>query len=249
MPGTEVAEVVVTGDPREHPRVLLRSALLAPRLLGTDIGGARIALVATTATLLAGDVMRLRVDVGAGLRVDLEDIAATVAYNGRGGQARWDICLEVRKRATLVWQGKALVVADGADVVRTLRVDVAEGGRLLMRDVVVLGRHQESGGSLRCDTRASYAGQPLLVEQLDLVDRRAGLRFTPGVIGEHRVVDTVTWLGEPLPCEIVPDSDQVTRLDLAGPGLVARHLASATHASPLDLSWDRLTQEIARPTA
>jgi len=223
---------------------------MAPRLLGTSHGAARVALVATTATLLAGDVMQLRVGVGHGLRLDLSEITATVAYNGRGGTACWNVSIEIAQDGILVWDGEPLVVAEGADVVRTLRVEVAEGGRFLMRDVVVLGRYGERGGSLRCETRTSYAGRPLIVERLDLVDHEsgpAGPGSGPGVLGDHRVLETVTWVGDPVPSDAVPDDDDITRMDLAGPGLIARHLGPVTHASPLAESWDRLSREIASP--
>lgn len=247
-PCGDVTEVVVSAGAGGHPRLVLRSGLLTPRLLGTSLGVARVALVASTAMLLAGDVMRLRVEVGKGMHLDLQDVAATVAYNGRGGTARWDVSITVGQDATFVWHGEPLVVAHGADVVRTLRVDVATGGRLLLRDIIVLGRHGERGGSLRCETRTSYAGRPLIVEQLDLVDHGSGLRFGPGVVGDHRVVETLTWVGDPVPPTDGWEQGNVVRMDLAGPGLVARHLGSATHASPLEPGWVRLTREIAIPT-
>ena len=51
---------------------------------GTTRRAPRSALLATTATLLGGDTLRLAVEVGPGLRLDLRDVAGTVAYHGRG---------------------------------------------------------------------------------------------------------------------------------------------------------------------
>ncbi|HET7397324.1 MAG TPA: urease accessory protein UreD [Intrasporangium sp.] len=233
-------DVLVEAGPG-HPRVRLRSGVLAPRILATAPGTARIALVATTATLLGGDAVDICVRVDDGQRLELDDMAATVAYDGRGRPARWHVSVAVGHRATLVWRGEPLVVSDGAHVARSTRLDIAEGGRLLLRDVVVLGRHGERGGSLRCSTHATYAGAPLLVEQLELADGPDGLRCAPGVLGTARVVETITCVADPVPRHMVTDDDHTVRLDLAGPGLLARHLGTHAHGSPLATTWDRLS--------
>ena len=237
--GTEV--VVSAGSASAHPTLSLRSGLLAPRLLGTSPGLARVALVATTATLLGGDVMDLRIRVGAGQRLELEDVAATVAYDGRGRGARWSVDITVDSGATLVWHGEPLVIADGADVARSLRCDVARGGRVLMRDVVVLGRHGERGGSLRCRTSICHDGVPLLIEDLDLASAPGGgAREDPGTMGHHRVAETIICLAEPVPRPEAIEGDATALMQLAGPGLLARRLGATTHGSPLDATWDLL---------
>ena len=241
--GTEV--VVSAGSAGAHPTLSLRSGLLAPRLLGTSPGVARVALVATTATLLGGDVMELHIRVGAGQRLELEDIAATVAYDGRGRGARWSVDVGVAPGATLVWRGEPLVVADGSDVARSLRIDVAQGGRVLMRDVVVLGRHRERGGSLRCRTSIWHDGVPLLIEDLDLAGGPGGPREEPGVIGPHRVVETVVCLVDPVPHLEGVGGHHTLLMRLAGPGLLARRLGAGAHGSPLDATWSELSRACA----
>ncbi len=247
---TEVA--VSAGPAHGHPTLVLRSGLLAPRLVASSRGVVRVALVGTTATLLAGDVVDLRIRVGAGQRLELEDVAATVAYDGRGRGAQWAVTIVVEPAATLVWHGEPMVVADGADVARSLRVDVASGGRALIRDVVVLGRHGERGGSLRCSTAIWHDGAPLLVEDLDLTSDPCGLRELPGVVGPYRVIETVICIADPIPA--VPVDDATTAvLELAGPGMVARRLGVSAHRSPLDTTWAGLSSHVVRracgPTA
>ncbi|HET7476276.1 MAG TPA: urease accessory protein UreD [Dermatophilaceae bacterium] len=227
---------------RDHPRLRVRSGQLAPRLLRAGPGFADVALVTTTATLLGGDDVELRVILGEGVRLELVDVAATVAYDGRGRPALWTVSVAVAAGASLVWRGEPLVVAQGADVRRRLRLDVAAGGRALLRDAVVLGRHGESGGDLRCETTVSYAGSPLLVEQLDLTRAARG---RPGVLGPHRLVETLTWAGDPVPSPPVPEGPTTCRLDLSGPGLVVRHLGhlgADAHASPLGPTWAGLAE-------
>jgi urease accessory protein len=238
-----VTEIVVAPGPEHgHPAVSVRSGLLAPRLLGTSAGLARVALVATTATLLGGDAMELHVHVGDGMRLELEDVSATVAYDGRGRPAHWGASVSVGVGATLVWRGEPLVASEGADVTRSLRLTVSRGGRALLRDLLVLGRHGEQGGSVRSETRVTYAGAPLLLEQLDL---SPGRRSEPGTLGEHRVIDTVTCVGEGLPRYTAPEDSGAVQLDLAGPGVVVRRLGPHTHGSPLDRVWRELGESMA----
>ena len=209
-------------------RVELASGLFAPRVVTRDAEGAHVALVATTATLLGGDELRLAVEVGPGLRLDLRDVAGTVAYHGRGLGCLVDVSLTVHEGATLAWAGEPLVVADGAEVTRVLCADVADGGRLLLRDRVALGRVGQAGGVLHCHTAMTYAGRPALVEDLEMCP---GLG--PGVLGSARVVDSVTALGwRPA----APPG--VTAYQLEEPGALARQLLTDAHDSTLGPVWD-----------
>jgi urease accessory protein len=206
---------------------VLAAGLVTPRVVRHDAAHAEVALLATTATLLGGDTLRLVVQVGPGLRLDLRDVAGTVAYHGRGLGCVVDVALRVHAGATLTWAGEPLVVADGSAVTRHLRADVAEGGRLLLRDRVALGRSGQDGGRLDCHTTLAYAGRPALVEHLEL---RAGLG--PGALGTARVVDTLTALGW-RPGAMAGHA----AYRLHEPGSVARELLDEAHASGLPAVW------------
>ncbi|MFC8501117.1 urease accessory protein UreD [Pedococcus sp. NPDC057267] len=214
-------------------RLDLATGLLAPRVVRVTGCRAEVALVATTATLLGGDEVRLDVEVGTGTWLDLRDVAGTVAYHGRGRACRVDVRLTVAPGGTLTWAGEPLVVSGGAVVTRTLDVDVAAGGRLLLRDTVALGRSGEAGGDLRCTTTACVDGRPALVEELRL---GPSARSQPGVLGGARVVDTVTALGwRPTGAPDVPSADVYV---LERGGTVARVLAGEAHQSRLRDLWD-----------
>jgi urease accessory protein len=228
--------------------VHLRGGLLAPRVLRRDPSSVHVMLVATTATLLGGDVVELEVEVGDGLRLDLGEVAGTVAYHGRGRAAVVSTRVRVGTGATLTWAGEPLVVCDGARVERRLVADVDEGGRLLVRDHVALGRSGERGGSLECHTELGYGGTPALVETLDLGD--GSDRDAPAMLGGARVVDTVTALGwrpdavagtgeRPWP------PDGVSVYALAAPGAQARNLVHASHASAMPRVWGAWAATIA----
>ena len=226
---TEVRTARVALWPQDgRCRLELANGLVAPRVVRHGTTTAEVSLVATTATLLGGDTLRLVVEVGPGLRLDLRDVAGTVAYHGRGLGCVVDVFLRVHEGATLTWASEPLVVADGAEVSRHLRVDVADGGRLLLRDQVALGRSGQEGGLLDCHTTLTYAGRPALVEHLEV---RSGL--APGALGDARVVDSVTSLGwRPE----TPAGHAAYRLH--EPGALSRQLLTQSHTSTLPALWD-----------
>lgn len=231
--GVRVARVALTrGEGEARCRVDLAAGLVSPRVVRHDATGAQVALIATTATLLGGDELRLEVEVGPGLRLDLHDVAGTVAYHGRGLDSLVSVSLRVHAGALLTWAGEPLVVCDGAQVTRTLDVDVAEGGRLLVRDQVALGRSGQVGGRLSCRTTMRYAARPALVEELSL---GAGAPDEPGVLGRARVVDSVTALGWR------PEADgggaPCASFSLHEPGRLARELLVDAHESSLPRHW------------
>jgi urease accessory protein len=220
MPTTRIE---VSGDPA-RPRCLLRAGLLVPRLLPAADGGVRVALVASTALLLAGDRVVVEVSVGPGLRLDVTEVAGTVAYAMRGAGARWDARVELGAGAGLTWAGLPFVVADGARVCRATDVDLGLGAAAALRETLVLGRTGQEGGVLDTRTRVRLDGRPLLAESLRL-DPRA--RRDPTALAGARCLDTVTLIGHRL-----VDHPDVLQLDATGS--FARRLVDHLHDSRLD---------------
>ncbi|PFG32197.1 urease accessory protein UreD [Sanguibacter antarcticus] len=219
-------------------RCALRTGLLSPRVLSSDHAGARVALVATGALLLAGDHVRIDVRVGPGAWLEVVETSGTVAYDARGGAAAWDVTIHVDEGGTLVWEGLPFVVASGADVTRRTTATLAHGAVLLLRETLVLGRTGEIGGDLRSQTRCSLDGQPAFVEDLRLdVSRTA-----PGVLGDARVLDSALCIGtRPPPSE--PVAGQV-HLDLDAPGAVLRSVGQHAHTGSVGARWARWTEHV-----
>ncbi len=182
--------------------------------------------MAGQALLLPQDEVVIRIRVGAGCTLHLDDIGGTVAYGGADAGARWDTDIELAADARLAWAAKPFVVADGADVHRRTTARLGSGARLLLRETLVLGRYGERGGRLDARTLVAADGRPVLADGLS-VD---GAHPRPGVLGSHRVLDTVSVVGMRPPAQ-----DDV--LALAGTGAVARHFSSHAHGSPLDGLW------------
>jgi urease accessory protein len=194
----------------------VRSSHLRAFRLPAGEGVDRVALIPEQAVLLAGDHVTVSVRVGAGRVLEIVEPGGTVAYAMRGQQARWDVTVEVEEAGRLVWHGEPFVVAEGADVRRTLTVGLAAAASLVLRETLVLGRSGESPGRLWCRTDITRDGSPVLVEELDSA---IGL-------GPHRVLDQVLHLGS------VARVDEHTMVLESG-DTVDRWLGAETHASPL----------------
>jgi urease accessory protein len=228
---TRVAVAVAGARPRVTTSVdgAGSGGRLQPRQVRADAGWARVALVADGALLLAGDTVRLVVQVDADARLELVEPSGTVAYAMRGGCARWEVRVRLGPGALLVWHGQPFVAAQGSDVQRTVAVELSAGALLAQRETLVLGRSGEGPGRLSTTTRVTLDGRPLLAEDLDLRPDRPRV----GVLGDHRVVDTVSLLGVRAP-EVEAAG---TELALAGPGTLWRSLTREAHQSPLDPVW------------
>ncbi|MER6721064.1 urease accessory protein UreD [Streptomyces halstedii] len=210
---------------RDAAGELAPGTFLAPRPLLPAADGLHIALIGTTAGLLAGDDLRIRITVGPGSRLHVVEPAGLVAYDHRGGTSAWRAEVEVAEGGELTWESRPFVVSSGATVTRAMDVTLAPGARMLWRDTLVLGRSGERGGRMRATTRAVHDGRELLVEDLDLTD--PDVRELPGILGPHRVVGAVTALGADPGGPPHP-----SRMDLAGPGAQVRLLD--THAPPVE---------------
>lgn len=236
---TTVAVELVNGTARVTD--LVGGEYLRPHLLGVDGPRAQVALVGALGTLLAGDDLRLHVDVGRDVQLELVEPSGMVAYNGRGGHAGWEARVQVAAGGTLVWRAAPFVIAEGSDVRRHTDIALHRDAVALLREDLVLGRSGEEGGKLRATLRASHAERDLLVEELDL--RAPSFRSSPGILGNARVLATVALLGTAAP---LAHAEHETAL--AGPGCLARWLAQHAHETNeiLHDTWTRWRDHVER---
>ncbi|MEV8375683.1 urease accessory protein UreD [Kribbella sp. NPDC056861] len=199
----------------------------------------RIALIAASALLLAGDHVEIQVVVKGPVRLDIVETAGTVAYAMRGGSARWDVTVALTEGAQLTWHGEPFVVAEGADVTRSMEVVMEAGCSAAIRESLVLGRHGEVGGTLCSSQRAWLDGELLLAEDLDLTP---GAREGWAILGTARCLDSITTLGRRLPEAKSPIDPTAGVLQLEGSGSVLRRLVGAQHESDLAQSWAGLLE-------
>jgi len=208
-------------------RVGLRGAGIVPWLVSRGPAAASVAIGAGGALLLGGDAVRLDVRVAPGCTLAIEDVGGTVAYDGEGRTATWDVHVSVGDGARLTWRALPLVVADGASVERSMSVTLGAGATAVVRETLVLGRAGERGGAIASRLDVTDPGGPLLVETL----RVRGDAPVPGVLGAHRVVDSVLAVGaEP---GGIPDAPGATVLRLERGGHLVRALGADAHAVDL----------------
>jgi urease accessory protein len=236
MSHTEIEVQPAAGRPRvtvstDGPR---GRGHLGVRILDLGPAHLRAAVLAEGALVVAGDDVSVGMRVGPGVRVDVVEPAGTVAFGMRGGSARWTAAIDVADGAELVWRAEPFVISSGALVYRDVTVTLAGSGSTLLREVLVLGRVRETGGVLTQRLRVHDSAGPLLAEDLTL----DGARPRVGVLGRHRVVDSVTVLGRRATGVVTPPGAH--RLELQGNGTVLRHCGDETHTSPLDDAWAAL---------
>ncbi len=212
------------------------AALLRPMVLHHDVDAARVSLVPEGALVLAGDAIEIDVTVDAGARLDIVEPGGTVAFDMRGGRARWDVRVRLGRDAVLTWAGEPFVVAAGAEVTRRLDVGLAAGAAFALRETLVLGRFAECPGGLRLCTAISVEGAPALVEDLPLDATTA-----PGLLGGHRVMSSVVLLGRQLSPTADPTPD---RYDLDAGGHLWRRLGAQAHEAALPEAWADALQAI-----
>ena len=217
-------------------RLHLAAGLLRPQPVHAPRGWRRVALVATSALLLGGDEVVLDVRVGAGERLELIEVAGTVAYNGRGRRSGWRVRVRLDDDAVLIVAGEPLVVSDGATVDRSMVLQADERSRALVRETVVFGRAGERGGTLRSRTEIIRAGRLAFLEE-QLWD--PATRALPGILGGHRVLDALLVVDGP-----VPPADLPSLRFVDGHASLTRFVGSDLSSSTLHAAWPSRVQAV-----
>ncbi|MEA2218847.1 MAG: urease accessory protein [Solirubrobacteraceae bacterium] len=190
-----VAVLAIERTPAGHAIAeLRRGARVAPRLLDRGPGAVRATFVPTQAGPLAGDRDSTRIVVGAGATLVVEPVAATLALPG-APRTLLRLDVTVHEGGRLVLDEGPLIVAAGADVRRSVLVELEHGAVAALRETVVLGRDGEPPGTLESSLRVTLARRPLLHDGLRVGAASprddAHVALAPG----HRVVATIALLG------------------------------------------------------
>jgi urease accessory protein len=175
-----------------HARAIIRQGVLSevvsqpPLTLRQVRAGAAtvgLCLVGTAAGPLAGDDLRLSVDIAPGARAHLVATGASIA---QGGASRMATDVHIGAGGRLDADPGALIVTAGACVSLALSLALEPTATLTWREVVVLGRTGEPAGRaiLRWDVRRGDT--PLLRQRVDLAD--PGLADWPGMTAGCRVL-------------------------------------------------------------
>lgn len=175
------------------PRLRWRSA--APVAL-RPTGPHRVHLVHAAGGPLGGDDLRLDVHLGAGSSLQLRSAAAMVVQAGRHpGAAQWTVTAALAPGAVLDWHPEPTVLCDGAELRSSMTVSMQPESRVMLYEVVVLGRARQSGGRYQGELTVDVAGAPLLHHTL-LLDGADPVLTGPAGTGGARVVGMLAMVGE-----------------------------------------------------
>lgn len=159
--GSSAVTTAAVGDPMK----LLVTQARGPAVWGftTTYGGG----------LLAGDRIRLSLDLGADTRTFLGSQASTKVYRSDGQKvAQVAVTATLGSQAFLAWLPDPVVPFAGSRLEQSLRVDLAPTASAVLLDAVTAGRlaREERWDLTRCISRLTVdrGGKPLLRDALNL---------------------------------------------------------------------------------
>jgi urease accessory protein len=215
------AAIVAEADARGRTRFpVLRSQ--APLVLRRTPDA--VYLVGGAAGPIGGDSLELRIDVRAGGALRVRTAAAAVALPGPDGrESVLTVTAAVGPGGRLEYLPEPVVVCAGARHATIIRVTLAAGASLLLRDELILGRHGEPGGASRTSLAADYAGRPLLRQALE-VSGADPVSLGPAILAGHRAIGTLLHVDPARTASLGGDAE-VAVMPLAGPGILVTALA------------------------
>lgn len=126
-------------------------------------GESHVHLVGTAAGPIGADSIQIIINVGAGARLSVEGVAATIALPGNTpGVGILEQRITVDEAAQLHLALPALIVTADSDVHSRTEVLAAASAELVLIEQVSLGRHEEAGGRWTGRMLADVAGRPVL---------------------------------------------------------------------------------------
>jgi urease accessory protein len=129
--------------------------------------GVTLWLVGSGASPAGEDHVRVCVNVGPDVAVNVRSVAATVVYAARGAGTRWETELRAADGATVVWQPEPVIVTGRARHDATTTVRASATATVTLDEVLVLGRAGEAPGWLRSTLDVRVDDTPTLLTSLD----------------------------------------------------------------------------------
>lgn len=193
-----------------------------PPLVPRATGRSGVHLVGAAGGPFPGDLTRLELDVAAGAVLTVGSVASTVALPGPDhslAPSRHELRARVGPGGLLVVRGQPLVAARGSRHAVHAEVELADGARLVWRDLLVPGRSGEVGGSVTTRLRITRDGAPLL---------DTALTVGPSAPLGSRCVGSLAVVGVRLPATVRYGPDAVL-MPLADPDTVLGSALGAAH--------------------
>ncbi len=195
-------------------------------------------IIGTAAAPLDGDVVTIDLEIGAGTRLSIGTVAATMAWPARGevSPSVMIVRAKVGEHAVLRWLPEQLVPVRGCRHVLRTDVQLAATASVVWREEVILGRSRgaEGPGELDAELRIVRAGAPLLHQQLSLDGSGAATHGAASLLAGARAVGSLLVAGPDAPEHFAQAAEAGLRgavLELEAGG----RLASATSDSAVTL--------------
>jgi urease accessory protein len=189
--------------------------------LGLRLVGDTVYLIGTAAGPLGDDVVTLDVCVGAGARLAVRSVAASVTYAGWG--AEFHIGATVAAGGYLDWHLEPLVATNGCHHRVETWVSLASGAGVSWCEEVLLGRHGEQPGRIDLNLAVDVEDRPLLRNQLDTGPDNPAWDG-PAVTAGHRAIG-LHLLAGPGPLAPAASGEGWACMPLDGPGALTVVLA------------------------
>jgi urease accessory protein len=174
----------------------------APQLLRITEGGgdtpspmAQLHVVGGAAGPLGGDALTLTMDLDPGAQVRLRSVAASLAQpDPLRRPSSSMVRVAVGAGAVLDAWPEPLVSVKGSHHTMDVTLDVASDARVRWVDEVVLGRHDEPGGTVVLRQRLTCGGRVVMVSETTLGSE--AVERSHGANGPYRVVVSAVGPGE-----------------------------------------------------
>ena len=148
------------------------SGSLRVRFPSPEGEGLSAVFVNTAGGVAGGDRFEIDVVAGEDARLTTTTAAAEKVYRAEGPGAELAISLKVAPGARLAWLPQETILFDGAKLSRRIDIDIAEGGALLVCEMVVFGRaamgERLRHGSFTDRWRLRYGGRLAFAETVRL---------------------------------------------------------------------------------
>jgi urease accessory protein len=148
-------------------RTVVRRARAGGHFAARETAPGVVHLVGTAAGPLGGDEVEVRIRVGAGARLAVRSVAATLVYPARDvATSTVRVVAEVADGGHLDFAPEPTIVCAGAELTATTHVALTGSATLRLLEEVVLGRANEARGRWRGRTVVTRDGVPLLSHTL-----------------------------------------------------------------------------------
>ena len=152
----------------------------------------------TSGGITGGDRLNVKIQVGNGAVVATSQTAERL-YRSITEPAKIEITLRSYNAATLHWLPQETIIFDGAELDRTVCLDMSADSKCLLAETIVMGR-EAMGEDIRVchftdNWRLYREGQLFHAESLRLTDRVAEIMAVPAGGNGARLLSTILYAG------------------------------------------------------